>query len=191
MSLIYFVTHPDVVIDKDIPIPRWDLSDVGVSRTKKLLKKDWIETIDVIFSSTEEKAKTTAKIVAEHLNLPFNQVESLGEMNRSSTGLLEEKEFWREVKKFFANPDESIRGWERAIDVQNRIVKAVRGVIENLPKESNILIAAHGANGALLLTHLKRKSISMEEEQPGDGGGNYFVFNKKMKLIQDWKPIDL
>ena len=106
MSLIYFVTHPDVVIDKDIPIPRWDLSDVGVSRTKKLLKKDWIETIDVIFSSTEEKAKTTAKIVAEHLNLPFNQVESLGEMNRSSTGLLEEKEFWREVKKFFANPDE-------------------------------------------------------------------------------------
>lgn len=190
MSLVYFVTHPDVVIDKNIPIPDWDLSEKGISRTEKLLKKDWIKSINVIYSSNEQKAKTTAKIIAEHLKLKVKHIENLGEIDRSSTGLLGEKEFWKTRDQFFANSNKSIRGWEKAIDAQKRVVKAVKKVIKNSPEQSNILIAAHGAIGALLLCCLKQKQIHVSQDQPGSGGGNYFVFDKNMKLVQAWKAID-
>ena len=36
MSLVYFITHPDVVIDPDVPVPQWPLSAQGKERMKKI-----------------------------------------------------------------------------------------------------------------------------------------------------------
>jgi hypothetical protein len=54
MSLVYFITHPDVVIDPEVPVPQWPLSHRGKERMKKLLAKPWIDTIGSIYSSTEQ-----------------------------------------------------------------------------------------------------------------------------------------
>lgn len=43
MRLVYFITHPDVVIDPEIPVPRWPLSERGRERMKTLLAKPWIK----------------------------------------------------------------------------------------------------------------------------------------------------
>ena len=48
----------------------------------------------------------------------------IGENDRSATGFLPREEFWATADLFFAHPTESIRGWERAIDAQARIVAA-------------------------------------------------------------------
>ena len=67
-----------------------------------------------------------AAILAEALAPPWHIEEALGENDRSSTGYIAPPEFWQVVDAFFANPTQSIRGWERAIDAQTRIVNAVR-----------------------------------------------------------------
>jgi len=39
MSLVYFVTHPDVEIDPAVPVPQWPLSARGRARMTTLLAK--------------------------------------------------------------------------------------------------------------------------------------------------------
>ena len=189
MNKLYFITHPEVEIDPDIEIAKWPLSEVGLARMRNLLKVDWVNSIEVIYSSTEQKAIDGTKVLAEHLELPFEKVEELGENDRSSTGFLERDEFEETADRFFAEPLESIRGWERAVDAQRRIVLAVEKIVEtNVDK--NIAIISHGAVGALLMAHLKGAQISREFDQPGEGGGNYFVVGtRSFEILSSWSEI--
>ena len=37
MATVYFVTHPEVVVDPQIPVPDWGLSPVGWKRIEACL----------------------------------------------------------------------------------------------------------------------------------------------------------
>lgn len=188
MSNVYFITHPNVKVDFNVPIPQWDLSEEGLKRLDELLKQPWLKDIKSIFSSNEQKAKTAALKISELLNFPVNYKEELGEMDRSSTGPLPFEEFSKLVDEFFEKPNESIRGWEKATDTQNRIIKAIEEVLKEAP-EGDIAIVAHGGVGALFLSHIKGISISRSEDQPSQG--YYFVFDRQsQELLEEWKPID-
>src|SRR5262245_38969955 len=125
---IYFITHPDVVIDPSIPVPHWPLSEPGRSRMRRLLRRAWIPHIAAIYCSTEQKASDGAAILSKATDIPLHQVAELGENDRSATGYLPKAEFEATVDAFFARSCESICGWERAVDAQARIV----GVIERI-----------------------------------------------------------
>jgi broad specificity phosphatase PhoE len=125
-NVAYFITHPNVVISKDVPVTRWPLSELGRARMITGLKQPWIVKITSIYSSTEQKSVDAAQILATHLSLPFTQVPDLGENDRSSTGFLPPDEFELVANEFFGKPEISVRGWERAIDAQRRIVAAVK-----------------------------------------------------------------
>jgi broad specificity phosphatase PhoE len=188
MSLIYFISHPAVVIDPRQAIPEWDLSQEGLAAIEELLKQPWLPSIEVIYSSNEVKAKTGAHMIADKLGLVVKFREDLGEMNRSSTGYLKPEEFNETANQFFRYPDQSVRGWERAIDAQTRILKAVKEIMNDEPLEKNIAIMAHGGIGALFLSYLKHKPISRHEDQ--QGAGNYFVFDRQSgELIHGWRSI--
>src|SRR5688572_1679509 len=107
---IYFITHPDVVIDPAIPVPRWPLSERGRSRMQCLRKRAWMAYVAAIYCSTEQKAIDGAAILAEALGMPFYQMAALGENDRSATGYLPKGEFDTTVDAFFTRPGESIRG---------------------------------------------------------------------------------
>ncbi len=187
---IYFVTHPEVQQDADIPVPKWHLSALGFDRAKKMLRQPWIENIQEIFSSNEQKAIDLANIVSDNLQIKPQTIEELGEIDRSSTGYLGQNEFWKVVKEFFEYPDESVRGWEKATDVQNRIVTTIENIIRQNPNK-NIFIASHGGVGVLLNWYIKKMNIPKSGYELGKGGGYYFVFNaKNLDLINDWLPID-
>ncbi|MEM7346018.1 MAG: histidine phosphatase family protein [Chloroflexota bacterium] len=191
MQTIYFVTHPDVVIDPTVPVPNWPLSERGVQRMKQLLTKPWINEIQAIYCSTEQKAIDGAQIVADHLSLPYQQHQALGENDRAATGFLPKEDFERTADQFFANPDKSIRGWEPAGAAQQRIIKAIEAIIEKEDPDQNILIVSHGAVGALYLCHLKGCPITRAEDQPATGGGNYYVWHPETGvLMHDWVLID-
>jgi broad specificity phosphatase PhoE len=188
---LYFVTHPEVVIDPAIPVPQWPLAERGRSRMRCLLSQDWMPHVAAIYCSTEQKAIDGATILSEALDMPFHPVVALGENDRSATGYLPQTEFEATADAFFARPRERIRGWERAIDAQARI----RGAVEHLgamtPGTGPIVIVSHGGVGTLLLCHLKGVSISRTEEQPGAAGGNYFLFHMpEGLLVHGWKPIE-
>jgi broad specificity phosphatase PhoE len=184
VNSFYFITHPNVVVSRDVPVPCWPLSELGKSRMRAALKQPWIRDVTAIYCSTEQKAIDGAEILAQHLGLDFHQVEELGENDRSATGFLPPDEFERVADQFFAQPAVSVRGWERAVDVQARIVKAVQHIDE---KENGVIaIVSHGAVGTLLYCHLAGEAIARRWDQPPNGGGNYFRFTLSPRAAHSW-----
>ena len=151
----------------------------------------WVEGIRAVWSSTERKARDCADILARHLNLPVTELAGLGENDRSATGYLPRWEFEALADQFFANPSLSVRGWERAVDAQRRIVAAIDHVLgASVACGGDIAILAHGGIGTLLLCHLRNDKIGREHDQPPNNGGNYFAFDTRTRRLQHgWYPI--
>ena len=191
MRRVYFISHPDVVIDPAVPVPQWSLSDRGRERMHEMLSQPWVSSVGAVYCSTEQKAIDGAEILAHHLSLPYETVEALGENDRSATGYLPRDEFTAVVDQFFAHPDESVRGWETARHAQQRIVQAVETVVAHDRRPGHIAIVSHGGVGTLYLCHLKGRAISREEGQVCTTGGCYYCFDPESKvLLHGWRPID-
>jgi broad specificity phosphatase PhoE len=186
---LYFITHPNVVVSRDVPVPRWPLSELGKNRMRAGLAQPWVREITSIYCSTEQKAIDGAEILAAHLSLPFTPVEELGENDRSATGFLPPDEFERVADEFFARPEASVRGWERAIDAQARIVNAVSRISKT--KAGTVAIVSHGAVGTLLYCHLAGEPIARRWDQPPNGGGNYYAFTlSPLQVFAWWRAFD-
>ena len=192
MPLVHFITHPEVTIDPAIPVPDWSLSPGGIARMRAALTEPGVPTIGAVFCSHERKAWEGAAILATHLGLAVQEEAGLGENDRSATGYLEKAAFEQMADAFFAHPTQSVRGWERAIDAQARIVAAVDAVLRRAPPGQDVAIVAHGGVGALLRCDLLGTPISRAADQPGNGGGNRFAFDVTTRRVaQDWRAIGL
>src|SRR5206468_2942934 len=113
------------------------------------------------------------------------ELAELGENDRSATGYLPKLEFEATADRFFATPEQSVRGWERAVDAQRRILGAVERVTSaSAGCGGDIAIVSHGGVGALLLCALAGHSISRQHDQPGTAGGNYFGFDSRTRRIR-------
>jgi len=191
MASLIFLTHPEVVIDPLVPVPRWPLNETG--RRRMALFADALSgtRLSSIHASTEQKAMDGAAIVAERFGLSYGTHEDLGENDRSATGYIAPPEFWEVVEAFFANPHESIRGWERAIDAQARIVGAVRRIAAEDKGSGDTLIVAHGGVGCLLMAQLQQVAIGRESRPQHSGGGCFIVIDREtLALRQDWRTIE-
>ena len=191
MNTLYFITHPEVVIDPAVPIHEWALSPRGRNRMQGILGLPWMQDLGAVWCSTERKAVDGAAILASVGDTTPRLLAALGENDRSATGYLPKAEFEATADAFFANPHDSIRGWETAVDAQRRIVAAVSIVLSETPTGKDIAVVSHGGVGTLLLCHLKKCPISRTEDQPGDGGGNYYCFDRTThSLRHGWRPIE-
>jgi broad specificity phosphatase PhoE len=192
MQTVWFITHPDVLIDPAIPVPDWPLSRRGKERMTRALARPWIAGIREIWCSTERKARDGVDILAGYLKLPVNELAELGENDRSATGYLPRDEFEAVANEFFANPSGSVRGWETAVDAQRRIVAAVDRVLAaQTNREGDIAIVSHGGVGTLLLCHLSGLAIDRRHDPPPNNGGNYFAFDVETRQLRHgWRSID-
>jgi broad specificity phosphatase PhoE len=196
---VFFITHPDVVIDAAVPMPDWPLNERGRARMHAMTAQPWARGVRHIFASSERKARDAAQILAEDLGLDgYSVIADLGENDRSATGFLAGDEFDAAVDAFFAKPKESIRGWEPAADAQARIVRAIEQVVSQAPLQApepaaDIAILGHGGTGTLLYCHLAGLPIDRRYEQPATNGGNWFAFDRvSRKLLCDgWQSIDV
>ncbi len=186
-----FITHPNVLIDPAVPVPRWPLSERGRERMRAGLAQPWVRELTAVHCSTERKAIDGAAILAAHLGLPYIPHDGLGENDRSSTGFLPPPEFERMADAFFAQPEQSVRGWERALDAQRRIAAAVQAIDRSDKTPGPLAIVSHGAVGALLRCWLAGEAISRQWDQPANGGGNWFGFTLEPSALHSaWQPID-
>jgi broad specificity phosphatase PhoE len=191
MACVYFITHPEVQIDPAVPVPAWPLSRRGLERMHALLKQPWLPGISAVWCSSERKALDGADVIGKAIGATPHSLAALGENDRSATGYLPKTEFEATADAFFANPLQSIRGWERAVDAQRRIVAAIGTVMAETPADRDIAVVSHGGVGALLLCWLKACPISRIDDQPGVGGGNYYCFEQDTySLRHAWLPID-
>lgn len=167
-----YLSHPQVRVDAAVPVPRWGLSEVGRARTRAFAAGFDFSGTGCIVSSTEEKAMETARILGDALGLVPQTRPGMEENDRSATGYLPEAEFQATADAFFARPQESVRGWERAVDAQARIVGAVAGALAEAREP--VLFVGHGGVGTLLLCYLAGYPISRAHDQPPTGGGCWF-----------------
>ncbi len=188
---LYFITHPNVIISRNVPVPQWPLSEVGRERMKAGLSQPWMSDISSIYCSTEQKAIDGAKIISSHRSIGYSQVSSLGENDRSATGFLPPPEFEAAADAFFAKPEQSVRGWETAANAQTRVVEAVYSIAASDQSKGAIALISHGAVGTLLYCHLSGQPISRRWDQPPNCGGNYYAFELDPNQVYSWwKPID-
>lgn len=191
MASLVFITHPEVVIDPDQPITEWPLNAVGRTRMERFAGLLADRDVSAVYASTERKAMDGAAIVAKHLGLSYETDEDLGENDRSSTGFIAPPEFWDVVREFFGRPDESIRGWERAVDAQTRIVEAIGRILREDETAGDIVVVSHGAVGCLLTAHLQQVAIGQESRPSHPGGGCFIVIDRdSFTLTQDWRTIE-
>lgn len=184
-----FLTHGEVEIDPDVPVPDWGLNEVGRRRHEGFARSDLAGKVTSVFSSVEQKARDAAAPVAARLGLDVQCVTDLGENDRSATGYLPADEFWGVVERFFAEPDTSVRGWETARAAQDRIVRTVRNCLSHAP-EGTPLFVAHGGVATLLRCRLINTEISKSQGQPHPGGGCWFAFDRAMdKAPTEWSAI--
>jgi broad specificity phosphatase PhoE len=193
MGHLLFVTHPEVVIDPEQPIPDWPLSDVGRERMAQFAEALAAGEIPVsaVWSSDERKARDGAEIVAARLGLSPRIEPGLHENDRSSTGYLAPPEFWDVVEEFFARPDESIRGWETARRAQARIVSSVEQILSAETTPGLIVVVSHGGVGRLLTAHLQNVAIGLEDRPGHPGGGCWIAIGREdRRLAGAWRNIE-
>jgi broad specificity phosphatase PhoE len=189
--LVYLITHPEVDVDPDVPVPGWSLSARGRERVESMLSQPWVAGISAIYCSTEKKSVDGAKILAAHLRLEFGKVAELGEIDRSATGYLPVDEHRETADLLFAHPDESVRGWETARHAQRRMVAAIQGILAEGLERGDVAIMTHGGVAALYLCYLKGIEIDRGQEAPHPGGGCYYCFERDTQvLVHGWTAID-
>jgi len=195
VTIAYYLSHPQVQVDATVPVPDWGLSDAGRNRLSTLVG-GWLAAIRFIVSSEENKAIETARLLAPHTQAGSVEIlPGFHENDRSATGFLPPPEFEATADAFFATPDVSVRGWERAIDAQSRIVDAVRDVLASHAPTDPILFVGHGGVGTLLKCWLKGEAISRSADQAAEGGhpggGNVHAFSiPALRHLFGWTALE-
>ncbi|MEM8924231.1 MAG: histidine phosphatase family protein [Actinomycetota bacterium] len=195
MSVLRYISHPNVVIDPDVDIPRWGLSDIGRRRFERMLAQPWVPSIGRIVTSTETKAVEAGTMLAEHLGLAIEQREASGENDRSATGYVPHEQHEALADRFFGWPHQSADGWERAVDAQRRVVDALADLVsEPVGIErwaaGDVAVIGHGGVGTLLYCHLAGEDIDRRHDQPGQG--HYWTYDRSSgTMAHGWRSIDI
>lgn len=185
-----YITHPQVRIDANVPVPDWGLSDIDAQRVRRAAAFPWAKALRRIVSSSEKKAIETARIFARAAGVEVETAANMHENDRSATGFLPPDEFERAADWFFAHPQASYKGWETAADAQARIVDTIEAVLASHDPAAPIAFIGHGAVGTLLKSHIAHGTISRRGDQP-PGGGNIFCFSlADRSLTCDWTPME-
>ena len=186
--MFYYLTHPEVVQDPAIPVPRWPLNEVGRTRMIAIATAPWLSKVTRIISSDEQKALDAAEILSSARNIPTKADPAMGEIDRSATGYLPQETFWPVVERFFAQPHTSPDGWETAIAAQTRIMNAVRPLMSDTHPGATLLVG-HGAIGTLLWCALTGTTIARDHDQH-NSGGSMFAFSGKGEVFGKWVVME-
>lgn len=189
-----YLSHPQVRIDAAVPVPLWGLSAQGRARAQAFVARGAVPRGAFVFSSRETKALELAELIAAAAGTLVLADHLMGENDRSATGFLPPVLFEETADRFFAEPENSVDGWERAIDAQARIVSTVKTALASVPADSPAIFCGHGAVGTLLKCHLGGRAISRDEDQGrrgASGGGNGFLFDfAQGQLLSDWIAME-
>ena len=187
MARAIYLTHPEVAIDPAIAVTDWQLSDVGARRVQAVAQRLDLHGC-LIVSSAERKALETAWPLAAAAGTSVVVRPQMHENDRSATGYLAGPEFEATADAFFADPENTVRGWERAVDAQARIVAEVRAVLEQ-SSGCEVVFCGHGAVGTLLYCALSGLGISRKWDQTL--GGSWFSFDTHaLKPEAHWRAME-
>nr|KXH72196.1 MAG: hypothetical protein AM325_01610 [Candidatus Thorarchaeota archaeon SMTZ1-45] len=151
---LYFLRHAETKIELSIPVREWSITNEGILLTRELAKSDQLSAIDGIIHSSEPKARQTAEIFAEGLDIQMYQISGFDELSREHEGKLTNEEYRDRVRRTLTNLEENVIGWESGADALKRFEDAVKK-IDIMFHQKNILIVTHGIVLILYFSKLK------------------------------------
>lgn len=189
MAVLRYLSHPQVVIDPDVPVPDWPLSDQGRARLVAMAGADWLAETRMIVSSAERKARETAAIIGAMLDLKPAADPDLGEIDRSSTGYLPHDRHEAVADAFFARPEISAEGWETATAVQHRGLAALRRHLAR-HRAGDLLIVGHGGIGTMIWCGLTGADPRGRPDQPSGGGCLWAINLRDLSPLHGWQTME-
>ena len=154
-NTFYFLRHGETKVDKDTPISKWALSEAGESQAKRFAQEGLFKDVDLVFSSTEDKAYKTALPIAESLGKEVIKLEEIVELNRDEGEFLQEEEYERTVKQCLENTDQSFNNWETANHALERFSRKIAD-LDREYENKKILVVGHGFTINLYFAKLLR-----------------------------------
>ena len=56
MPSLFFITHPEVVVDPAVPVPQWSLSELGRARMERFAASGFLAQVSAVYASGEIQA---------------------------------------------------------------------------------------------------------------------------------------
>jgi broad specificity phosphatase PhoE len=185
VRLIY-LSHPESAVNPLVPVPNWGLSARGIARATALAAR-WPFGSACLWASPERKAQDCAAICAYASGNTVKTLPESHEIDRNATGFVPAARHDALAHRLFRHPNESAEGWERAVDAQTRIVKAVTPLIAQSCK--SLILIGHGGVGTLLWLHLTGQPITPAADQPRQGCGWVYDLGQQ-RAIHGWRAFE-
>lgn len=169
-----------------------DLCEEGINEAKNCAKEIFNEVsfVDACFTSDLLRAKNTANIIKEELNMDF-EITNSRDLDERDYGDLTGENKDTMIEKY---GEEQIRKWRRSYfdgppngENLHCVVKRVGEYFDKyinplLFLKKNVLIVAHGNSLRALMVHLKEKNITDIENFEFSTGTPYLLNNFSFKL---------
>ncbi len=147
---IYLVRHA-LTIPNGPDARRWPLSQIGEAEARQLAQAAFWKDIDALYSSPEEKAVETVRIVARKHGLEIRLDERLSEVRRAPGWA---DDYHALVRRYMDEPDNPPKGWEPVDTATARMVACIRDIERNHEGE-RVAVCGHGLALTLLLQTLE------------------------------------
>ena len=151
---LIFLRHAPTIIDQDIPSDRWGIKPESIDTLTALSTLSDFQNIDLIYSSTKNRAVLTAGFFANKNNVNIIQVEELAEINKPGADKLPPEDYQQLKLQIFSDFDFSANNSETANQALIRFAQAI-DVIDSSNIGKNILIVSHGITMSLYFAQLQ------------------------------------
>ncbi len=142
---IIFIRHSKSLVNPDVPIATWALSDEGVDLAKKLKKVLGVKSIEVIYSSLQPKALETAILATKDLGIPIRTHKDLTESTSFTNKFVNLQQLEENTREYYKNPDLSINNGETSKEAVLRFNTAINEIVRIEKGRKVIGIVSHGS----------------------------------------------
>lgn len=139
---VIFLRHAHTQKDQNKNAKTWILSEEGKKQAQDFVLDPIVKSIDVIYSSDEEKSVLTATPVAEKLGKKITRIAGFDEVKRGDR-FLSDEEFKKEKQLQLEDWNHQAQGGETGNEAIARFEKSLSEIVERHPGET-ILVISHG-----------------------------------------------
>src|SRR3990167_11058211 len=143
MNLV-LIRHSKSLVNPNIPIPTWALSDEGVALAKKLNGIEQLKTLDVVYSSLQPKALETAILATKDAGIPIKTDDRLTETTSFTNKFVSPEELEENSRKYYLDNQLSFYDGETSQEALNRFTEAIEDIVKAENDKKNVGIVSHG-----------------------------------------------
>jgi len=141
---LYLITHAHTHARPDQDATLWHLSEQGQTQAEALSRQPFWPQVDYVVVSAEPKTLLTLQPILAHRNLPVVRDARFNELVRGGW----DAGYTAHVAATFANPEQSVDGWEAAATALARFRAGIDNLTATTPG-AIIALVGHGLTFSL------------------------------------------